>query len=307
MTGTKGESVAVFGAGGFVGRALVDHLQIDGHNVIPLQRLDCDLLRGDDVRRTVASFPAGTRVVICATVNKNVDNSFAAFEQNTRIAANLAAALAPSAAAGVVFLSTVDVYGRQPPDPLHEDAPLRPADFYAAAKASSEFLLAAPVGSPLTVLRLPGIYGRGDGGGSVVGRFIRQINAGEPVYIRGGGNVQRDYVAIDDVCRTIAHFVCHPAAGRFNLAKGRSQSIAATVEQIGAVLGKAPNIVAQGPDLNAAGDLVFDVGRLREAGVEPARFADLNEGVARYLDGPAPGYDASGQGAVKAPLTMTGR
>ena len=285
MTAAKDEVVAVFGARGFVGRALVDHLENSGNVVIPLQRLDCDLLRSDDVRRTVASFPAGTRVVICATVNKNVDNSFAAFEQNTRIAANLASALAPSTVAGVVFLSTVDVYGRQPPGLLREDAPLRPADFYAVSKVSSEFLLAIPSGPPLTILRLPGIYGPGDSGGSVVGRFIRQIDAGEPVYIRGGGNVQRDYLEISDVCRTIAHFVCHPNTGSFNVAKGRSQSIATTVAQIGVALGKVPNIVAQGPDSRAAGDLIFDVERLRCAGLDPSRFADLDQGVARYAEG----------------------
>lgn len=307
MSGAKGETVAVFGAGGFVGRALAEHLQNDGHAVIPLRRPDCDLLRDDDVRRTVAEFPAGTRVVVCATVNKNVDNSFSAFQQNTRIAANLAAALASSSAAGVVFLSTVDVYGKQPPHPLSEDAPLRPADFYATAKASSEFLLAASLGPALTVLRLPGIYGRGDGGGSVVGRFIRQIGAGEPVYIRGDGKVQRDYVEIEDVCRTIAHFVRRPNAGSFNLAKGHSQSIAAIVGQIGAALGKAPNIIAQEPDLNAAGDLVFDVKRLREAGVVPAGFIDLDQGVARYLEGVATEQNGAPPAGVKAPLTMTGR
>lgn len=301
MTAAKDEVVAVFGARGFVGRALVDHLENSGNVVIPLQRLDCDLLCGDAVRGTVASFPAGARVVICATVNKNVDNSFAAFEQNARIAANLASALAPSTVAGVVFLSTVDVYGRQPPDLLREDAPLRPADFYAVAKVSSEFLLAIPAGPPLTILRLPGIYGPGDSGESVVGRFIRQIDTGEPVYIRGGGNVQRDYVEIGDVCRTIAHFVRHPDTGSFNVAKGRSQSITAIVAQIGTALGKPPNIVAQGPELEAAGDLIFDVERLRAAGLDPSGFTDLDQGVARYTEGGTRELNAARQAAVEVP------
>jgi len=103
------------------------------------------------------------------------------------------------------------------------------------------------------------------------------------------------------------HFARHPNACSLNLAKGRSQSIAATVAQIGAALGKTPNVVAQGPDINAAGDLVFNVGRLREAGVVPERFADLDQGVARYIEGTAPRVDAAGQGPVKAPLTMAGR
>lgn len=300
-------AVAVLGAAGFVGRALVSHLDRGHFDVFAFGRRDYDLRDADAVKALVSALPRAARVVICATVNKNVDNTFAAFQQNTRMAENLSAALESSHVAGTVFLGTVDVYGRSPACPVHEGTPVAPADCYAVAKLASEHLLMTRSGPPLTVLRLPGVYGPGDGGGSVIGRFVRQIDAGKTVFVRGGGVALRDYVEVSDVCRTIEHFVENPAAGIFNLVKGHSRSIAETVAVVGELLGQEPAIVHQDADPAAATDLVFDAARLRRAGVAVERFRDLDWGVRRYVEALEGGRKFRVFGGLNGPLTMAGR
>lgn len=137
----------------------------------------CNLLDAAEVERFLCGFADGVRVVFCAVINRLNDNSYHALVRNIQMAHNFAAAATRGKLGGVIFLSSVDVYGRTPELPITERTVTAPANFYGIAKLTSELLLRRPgaLNCPLTVLRLPGVYGPGDGGRSVVGRFLTRL------------------------------------------------------------------------------------------------------------------------------------
>lgn len=175
--------IAVTGASGFVGRALLPPLLGAGHGVRALVReLPRDALSAVDWRATGDLVQAGdaqlrealagvTAVVhLAAQAHRPLVESPQADAALHAINAQLPVRLAQAAAlAGVrhfVFASSVKVHGETSPPgrALCENDPLAPADAYGASKVAAEEDLARvarDTGLRVTALRLPLVYGPG--------------------------------------------------------------------------------------------------------------------------------------------------
>ena len=225
MTGKP--PVAVLGANGFIGGSLCRWLQERGHETIGWTSRDCDLTDALEVKQKLASLPAGVRLVMCATVNRYVEDSYRAMGRNLLMAENLIDGAPRGRIGGLVFLSTVDVYGHAPVCPITEATAPRPMNYYGIGKLASEHLLRRPgaIDCPVTVLRLPGVYGPTDNQRSIVGAFLRRIVEGREITLYGDGQVQRDYVDVDDVCGIVAGLLAEPRDSLLNIAKGESLSL----------------------------------------------------------------------------------
>jgi UDP-glucose 4-epimerase len=279
----------VFGSGGNIGSRLCRMLTDRGLPVTGVSSATTDMTDPQAVARAVAHL-RGTpvRAALLSFINKHLDNSRAAFERNLDIVESMAAALAGLDTRGLVFFSTVDIYGDRPPLPLTEATAVAPADWYGMAKFTCERLLTfGPLGDRLTVWRLPGVYGNWSRPpNSIIGSFVMNLARGVPLRLDGTGGTLRDYVHVDDVCALTLAALERGRTGIFNVVTGHSRSIRECLELITGRY-RPDHPVIRNPGASDKGDLVFDPARLRAVFPDcPPR--DLPAGLPDTLPAPFP-------------------
>lgn len=248
--------VAVTGAGGFVGSAVVRRLLAGGASVVAflrpggsLERLaDClgrvEVVRADwDTPAFAAHAVARARPDVCvhaAAAGAVVRDPDA--RRVTRVNALAPLALVPAlAGAGcrrLVTLGSSSEYG--PVDgPMREDAAALPDDVYGAAKLSGALLArAAAAGTPLETvhLRLFSVYGPREDPRRLVASVAAALAASRPVDLTGGGQA-RDFVYVADVADAVARACTLPGLDGelLNVGTGRQT----TVRELCAALAEA--------------------------------------------------------------------
>ncbi len=200
--------VVVTGADGFAGRALCPHLRANGVHFRGLVRALSTATAarpdiypvGDLTARTegvLANALRGAHTVVHLAGRAHVmreitDDPLPLFRAvNVDATERLARAAAAAGAAHFVFASTVKVNGEatQPGRSLRESDPPDPRDDYAASKWEAECALAdvaRDTGMPVTVLRLPLLYGPGVKGN--VARLVNAVERGIPLPFRNIDN-----------------------------------------------------------------------------------------------------------------------
>ena len=102
-----------------------------------------------------------------------------------------------------LFASSSSVYGINSKLPFAENDPIeKPVSPYATTKRSGELLVFNYHhlhGLPAVCLRFFTVYGPRQRPEMAIARFIRGIEAGEPIPFYGDGTSRRDYTYIDDV------------------------------------------------------------------------------------------------------------
>ncbi len=150
---------AVFGAGGQVGRALVERA---GAAIRGFDRAACDICDAEAVRRAVADADVSF-VINCAAytaVDRAEQESELAFAVNAAGAENVAR-MAAAHGLPIIHLSTDYVYAGTGTTALVEDEPIAPLNVYGASKAAGDAAVAAanPAHLQLRVSWVFGAYG----------------------------------------------------------------------------------------------------------------------------------------------------
>ena len=227
--------VLVTGAGGFVGRVLVQRLLNDGLGGRPVdQVVAADLtlqgLPNDPRLRAVAGSIAETGLLERALIEP-VDAVFhlasvpgGAAEKNPDLGrrVNLDATLnlldmlrAQGSAPRLVFASTVAVYGEAFPALVDENTPCAPAMSYGAQKLASEILI-ADAGRRGWVqacsLRLPGVVARPGDGAGLISAFMSQLfwklRAGEPIVLPVSADGTAWWISVSACVDNLLHAAC---------------------------------------------------------------------------------------------------
>lgn len=238
MTGKRGllqldhadSGMAVVGAAGFLGTALVAAARRDGVPVAAYTRAAPPVTARGDADRRLAR--AGTVFWLASSINPAVAELCP-----ERAPADLAAFRALLRAVGrlprpprVVLLSSGGaVYDPTLPPPYRETSPVRPLGAYGRAKLDLEAALAAS-DLPATVLRVSNVYGPGQpavSGQGVVGHWLRAAARGEHLTVYGDPATTRDYVYVDDVAAALLAVHAAPAVPPvLNLGSGRPTTLA---------------------------------------------------------------------------------
>jgi UDP-glucose 4-epimerase len=273
--------IAVTGASGFVGRAVVPALCERGHEVVALDRaVTGDLASAVDWPRHLAGSAAIVHLAALA-------HARGIGEERLR-AVNVQASAAIGRAAGaagirMLFMSSAKVMGEETPGAAFDErSPLAPRDAYARAKADAEAALRAIPGLQLTVLRAPLVYGPGVQANFLA--LLRAIAQGWPLPLASVDN-RRSLIGAGNLADAVARCVdSHQAAGRtFCVTDGAPVSTPALCRAIAASLGRDARLFALAPALlelapaarKLTRSLVLDDGAIRrELGWAPPRTLD---------------------------------
>jgi len=108
------------------------------------------------------------------------------------------------------FISSWFVYGKNNNIPFSEDSYCNPTGFYSITKRCAEQLLICfceTFGYNYRIIRLANVIGEGDTKISkkknALQFFVKEIVRNRDVDLYYGGDVYRDYIYVDDVCRAI--------------------------------------------------------------------------------------------------------
>lgn len=233
-------SVAVLGARGFIGRAVVAAFEARGVPTVG-RGSDSPAVHQGELHPQVAA--AATVVVVTGRSSPaQAEREPATAATELAESRELFDLLARQPPAGrehrriLLASSGGAVYDTSLPAPYDEQAPTAPASAYARLKLDLEdaFLAGAASASQRTVLRLSNVYGPGQRlgtGQGVVGHWFRALLDGEPIRLFGDPETIRDYVYVTDVADAFVASAeaAEPPPAVLNIGSGEPTSLRALV------------------------------------------------------------------------------
>jgi UDP-glucose 4-epimerase len=292
----------VVGGSGFVGRHVVRRLVARGHAVVNVARqkpLDpqeresvvvADVTGRDGLRAALASGAGSDAVVWLAAAIRQQHGVEAGAREDLELMVEaplrLLDGLRP-APRSVVYLSSVQVYGRPERMPVDEDHPTRPFTAYGVSKLCAEQMLALACAAHHDVafcaLRVAFVYGPGQHAQNVIPRFLERVRAGQPPVVHGLGTDVRDDVYVADVADSVVAAVERQVSGVFNVGSGAAHSLADVAREAGLLAKPALEPVFEDRESRWV-DRWYSIERARrELGLQPTPFA---EGLlAQWKDG----------------------
>jgi GDP-4-dehydro-6-deoxy-D-mannose reductase len=233
----------VTGAGGFVGRHLVEHLRAAGHQVVAPSSAEVDLR--DAVRTRALVADAGPdrvfHLAALASVARSWDEPRRALAENQEMTLNVLEAVREEApAAHTLIAGSGEVYGRATELPVTEAAPLAPQNPYAVSKAACDLLgglYADARGLRVVRTRAFNHAGPGQSDTYVIGTLTRQVAEAEAagaaqVELRTGNpDSGRDFTDVRDVVAAY-DLAIELEGGAYNVASGRAVTVRELVELV---------------------------------------------------------------------------
>lgn len=188
-----------------------------------------------------------------------------------------------------VFASSSSVYGVNPRVPWREDDHvLQPISPYASTKVSCELL--GHVYSHLYGIRFLGlrfftVFGPRQRPDLAINKFVRLIQAGEPIPVFGDGSTRRDYTFVADVVDGILGALRYDKTNYevINLGNDKTVTLSEMIDTIQAVVGKKAIIDRQPEQPGDVPQTWADVSKARELfGYAPT--TTFQAGVAAFYD-----------------------
>jgi nucleoside-diphosphate-sugar epimerase len=227
--------VVVLGATGFVAGDLVRRLGDERIPVLALSAKDVDLCAPGSVERLQAVICADDAVVFVSALTPDRGRDIATLMRNLAMAHHVTDALAKNPCAHVVYVSSDAVY-EDAAEHVTETTCAAPASLHGVMHVTRERLLRhalGPAGIPLMVLRPSLLYGARDThNGYGPNRFMRTARTEKTIALFGGGEEQRDHVAVGDLSLLIMLALAHRSEGVLNVATGRSSSFLEVAEAV---------------------------------------------------------------------------
>ena len=230
--------VLVTGCCGYIGRALVPHLQALGHDVHGI-----DLDTGHDVRDpSNIDFQAEAVVHLAAMsgVTECQNDPAGCIETNVIGTARMIEYAHAVGAKRFVFASSGAVYG-ECHEPASVTTPRNPLSWYGTSKVLGEKLLEREDGLVKSILRLGNVIGGDPFQGRIVPTLLRCAERGEEFHARGLDCV-RSYIPLGNVLYEFSGSLSDESSLVENIG-GEAASVREVVQAVEAVTGKRIKVV----------------------------------------------------------------
>ena len=289
--------IAITGATGFVGRALVRQAVERGHTVAALVRPESAVVRPAHPAVTVTigtlasppwedlvRFSPDACVHTAWITNAGVYLESAENRRYLDDSVAFVTGLIERGMDHVIALGTAAEY-RPSAQPLHEAcSPIEPRSAYARAKHELRLALsehAHRVGAHLTWARLFQLYGAGEPAARLCSTVVRRIAEGKPVTLTTPAAL-RDWIHVDDVAAALLRLVESRADTVVNIGTGVGRTVAEIAVTIAGLLGRPELIAPVTVPADGLCPLVSDPTRLRGFGWVPR--VELETGLARLIE-----------------------
>lgn len=229
--------IAVTGARGFIGSAVLRHLADEGHESLALSRNDL----------SQPDFSNVDTVIHCAALAHRTGAErpqAEAFDAvNHRLTVELAEKAREAGVRRFIFVSTIYTIA-QNPSPLTPNMPLAPRDDYGRAKAKAEIALLAMRGIEVVIARPVLVYG--PDAKANLRALMRLCDSGLPLPL-GAAKNRRSFVSLENVARALVLLANAPSntvSGQiFHLAEPETRSTRELVSKARAAMGRPLRLV----------------------------------------------------------------
>ncbi|MAX46134.1 MAG: hypothetical protein CMB24_04975 [Euryarchaeota archaeon] len=298
--------VLITGSSGFIGSNLFSWLKKIGFEVSGLdisspqsqsERIFCSDINSIDWKKfDLSRFDTVVHLAAKISVPESLVNPEIYLETNFESTKRLFLSCVESRVRKVIFSSTAAVYGETDRAIKRIGEEAKTQSPYAESKLLSEkyALSLSDQFSNFVCLRFFNVYGPGQSStgsyASVIPLFIERAIQEEPIHIFGDGDQTRDFVHVDDVCKTIASCIEKDTGNFFlaNLGTGSGTSIndlSRIISKLAVRMGLNPTKAVL---RNAReGDIyhsIADVSGISEI-VDLESFIDLEEGLFDLFNG----------------------
>lgn len=238
---TNNTSLAVIGAGGFIGQFLLR--QLAQRELREIVLIDINAPAGlpkngrfvrTDIRnpKEVLDALAGVDGVFhlsSRSFPQSLQDPRSDFEVGPFGTFNILEAARAHQIKKVIFTSSFLVYGECKNFPVTEDILARPISPYGASKLSSEVYChtySHLYGVPSAVVRFSNVYGPGQTGPYLISNVAEKILRKEKISVFGTGNQTRDFVYVEDAVDALVRLMESEITGEvLNIASGQESSI----------------------------------------------------------------------------------
>ena len=281
------DQVVIFGSKGFIGSGLKDHLNSNGFNVIGVSRQDYDFLNSSEFTKKGTSIIQNSILIYAAGKHRQHGDTLDLYKDNIEIILNLLQAANKAPPKRIIFLSSMEVYGRvESGQHVTEKTKITPDSFYAAGKFAQEQIFqvwARSKNIPVTCLRLPGIYGVNDQTTSVISKIFNSTVNKTEFMLSTDGNEERDYISIGDLTACItALILSNNIPSILNIGSGCSVSINFLIGLIENLTRNKVKLRQVNPG-QVGFDIQIDTSLLR-ANLPDFKFMTIEQGVAKYIN-----------------------
>jgi nucleoside-diphosphate-sugar epimerase len=188
--------VLITGAGGLVGRNLIDYFKEHDVAIIPTDvkgyEVSGDILDPDFVFKTLASldFDAVVHLAAITDLKKTIEDPKLCYEVNCFGTLNMLELAARKKVNRFIFSSSANVFGAPKKNPVSEDSPIDPRVPYDYSKVIAENMVMSyhkSKGLPVTITRSWLLFGEHDQSNRAIVRFINACLSGQPITLYNHG------------------------------------------------------------------------------------------------------------------------
>lgn len=219
-------SLLITGANGFTGRHLARAAQASGYQV---HSLAADITDAAAVVAEVAAIAPSHVIHLAAISAVTHKDEVAIYQVNLFGTLNLLNALTnlPSTPAKVLLVSSANVYGNAPHNPVTEDCCPAPVNHYAISKLAMEHMAATFMEKLPVVIARPFNYtGAGHDGRFVIPKLVQHFARHATGIELGNLQVEREFNDVRSVCDAYLKLLEHGEAGQtYNICSGLAVSL----------------------------------------------------------------------------------
>jgi UDP-glucuronate 4-epimerase len=293
-------TILVTGAAGLIGNRICELLIGHGRRVLPVDQVSAtsegrpitrvgltDIHRLHSIMRQEQI----SGIIHCGAYSGpmlSADNPTSIVDVNIVGTANILELARVYGGIRVVNCSSISAYGPVGGNEISEDIPLRPTTVYAASKAAGEHLAssyAAQYGVDAVSIRLGWVFGPRRTTDCVIREMILNALSGRSTTLRGGKEVYRQYLYVDDAARALILAMDAASIGRtaYNVTGNSYITLSEMAQTVRSFL--------PGADISLSADVgAYEEPQGRFSGQNAANdFGYLpeisfSEGVHRYID-----------------------